>query len=73
MRIDAQRLRDLRTERGWSQAELARRSAVGQARISELENPGRVRDDHARALAEALGVPVDRLLVDEDEPMAVAS
>ena len=34
----AQRLKDLRTERGWSLNELARRSAVSRATLSRLEN-----------------------------------
>ena len=34
----AQRLRALRTERGWSLDELAQRSAVSRATLSRLEN-----------------------------------
>src|SRR5882672_8001349 len=37
-RLIAQRLKDLRAERGWSLDELARRSNVSRATLSRLEN-----------------------------------
>jgi len=37
-RLIAQRLRDLRSERGWSLDELAKRSTVSRATLSRLEN-----------------------------------
>ena len=53
-----------RTVRGWSQAELARRSNRNQARISELE-AGQVnhRIDTIEAVASAFGVPVASIMM----------
>lgn len=36
----ARRLRDARTARGWTQAELARRSGLGLATVARLERTG---------------------------------
>lgn len=58
----AEQLKLLRTVKGWSQAELAKRSGVPQATISELET-GQAKKgpllDVAIALADALGVGLD--------------
>lgn len=59
----AERVRRYRAERGWTQAELARRAGVSRGTVSRielaLERPlGRT----ARSLAAALGVEVERLL-----------
>lgn len=58
----AKRLRSLRTEKGWTQQELARRSEVGQSAISTLES-GRCRPQLATLLklAEALDVSKEDL------------
>jgi transcriptional regulator with XRE-family HTH domain len=58
------RLTRLRTQRGISQAQLARLSGVSQTYVNSLElgnqkNPG---IETLRKLAKALGVPVARLL-----------
>jgi transcriptional regulator with XRE-family HTH domain len=60
----AKRLTRLRTQRGISQAQLARLSGVSQTYVNSLElghqkNPG---IETLRKLAKALGVPVARLL-----------
>lgn len=57
-------LKRLREQKGLSQLELAKRAAVAQAYISEMEagakkNPG---IETLRKLAKALGVPVAELL-----------
>ena len=59
MQINPSALTSLREITGWSQAELARRSGVGQGAISEYEagKNTRVRPGTARKLADALGVP----------------
>lgn len=57
------RLRALRSERGVSLSELARRSGVGKGTISELENDRRgARLDTLFALTAALGAPLGALL-----------
>jgi len=58
-----ERLRHLRTLRGWSQRELAERAGVRQALISQLES-GKQRDTtsaNVRKLALALSCTVDYL------------
>lgn len=64
----------LRTERGWTQTELARRSKVGQTIISKLES-GRQADTswtNVERLARALGVTPEELAGSE-APVARAS
>ena len=58
----------MRTERGWSQSELARRSGVSQSFISQLELGTRTQAQASVlvALAKALGVTVDELLREEE-------
>jgi transcriptional regulator with XRE-family HTH domain len=64
----ANRVRDLRIERGWSQPELARRSALSNAMVSMVERGERTSSlDALSALANALEVdPAILLTVDEE-------
>lgn len=58
----ATRLRQLRTEAGLSQSELAKRSGIPQPNISGMENGIRAPTwVTACRIADALGVSVDRL------------
>lgn len=60
------RLRSLRTARGWSIDELARRSHLSASTISRLETGHRrLALDHLVTLARALDTSVDELLVDD--------
>jgi transcriptional regulator with XRE-family HTH domain len=64
----ARKVRELRTGRGWSQAELGRRLSgqpLGQSRIAQIEDNGSVTIDQAQDFADALGVPVEVLLYDK--------
>ena len=60
-----ERIRQLRKEAGWSQAELAERVGTDSQRISRYEN-GRITPslDAIVRIAEALNVSIDHLLVD---------
>ena len=61
------RLRGLRTARGWSIDELARRAHISVSTISRLETgQRRLALDHLVVLARALGSTVDELLVDDE-------
>jgi transcriptional regulator with XRE-family HTH domain len=61
------RLRSLRTARGWSIDELARRARISASTISRIETGHRrLALDHLVTLARALDTTVDELLVDED-------
>jgi transcriptional regulator with XRE-family HTH domain len=67
------RLRVLRTERGWTLDELARRSGVNASTISRMETGRRrIALDHLAALAGALGTSVDDVLRAPDEDGVVA-
>jgi transcriptional regulator with XRE-family HTH domain len=60
------RLRSLRTARGWTIDELARRSHIGSSTISRIETGHRrLALDQLVVLARALDATVDELLVDE--------
>ena len=63
----AQRLRELREGRGWSQRHLAKIAGVSQGHVGLIEKGDRsqVTVDVAKKLAVALGVTVDELLTDE--------
>jgi transcriptional regulator with XRE-family HTH domain len=66
------RLRALRTERGWSLDELARRSGVNPSTISRIETGGRrIALDQLAPLAHALGVSIDELLRAPDEDVVI--
>lgn len=67
----ANRVRDLRIERGWSQPELARRSTLSNAMVSMVERGERTPSLEAlSALANALEVdPAVLLTADEDAGM----
>ena len=61
------RLRSLRTARGWTIDELARRAHIGPSTISRIETGHRrITLDHLVTLARALDTTVDELLVDDD-------
>src|SRR5688500_18157681 len=65
MSVDiGERIRSLRTARGLSQEEVARRTGIGLKSYGDLER-GRTRDPHystLRGVARALGVRVEELL-----------
>src|SRR5436190_2091282 len=68
--IFARKVRDLRTERGWSQAEMGRQLGkhghrLGQSRVATIEDTGSVTIDQAQAFADALGVPIEVLLYEQ--------
>jgi transcriptional regulator with XRE-family HTH domain len=63
--IFARKVRQLREERDWSQAELGRRAGLGQSRVAAIEAAGSVTIDQAQAFADALQVPVEVLLYTE--------
>jgi transcriptional regulator with XRE-family HTH domain len=71
------RVRRLRIEHGWSQAELAARVASqlpnwAQTTVAKTEAASRpIRVNEAAALAAALGVPLHALLVDDEAPDAL--
>ena len=58
MQTASRSLRQHRELAGLSQAGLAARSGVSQTRISELELGANIRPTTAKALADALGVPI---------------
>jgi transcriptional regulator with XRE-family HTH domain len=66
------RLRVLRTERGWTLDELARRSGVNASTISRMETGRRrIALDHLAALSGALGTSVDDVLRAPDEDVVI--
>jgi len=65
----ARRLKELRTERGMTQVELAGRAEVTPTYLSKLEGAGAASGiDLVGKLATALGVPVADLLPDDSSP-----
>lgn len=63
--VFARRVRQLREDRGWSQAKLGQRVGLGQSRTAAIEATGAVTIDQAAAFAAAFGVPVEVLLYAE--------
>lgn len=63
VRIQGERLRELREHRGWSQEQLASLVGVSQGTISHWEkSEGRLRTANLVALARLLGCSIDYLL-----------
>ena len=57
------RIKAARDEKGWTQEELARRSAISKGFLSDVENNKRnVSADNALKIADALGVSLDFLM-----------
>jgi transcriptional regulator with XRE-family HTH domain len=68
--IFARKVRGLRTDRRWSQAEMGRQlgkygQRLGQSRVATIEDTGSVTIDQAQAFADALGVPIEVLLYEK--------
>jgi transcriptional regulator with XRE-family HTH domain len=68
--IFARKVRQLRAEAGWSQAELGRRLALAghglrQSRIAAVERAGSVSIDQADAFAVVFSVPLEVLLYEK--------
>ena len=63
--IFARKVRQLREDRGLSQAELGRLAGLRQSRTAMIEAAGSVTIDQAQAFADALGVPIEVLLYEE--------
>jgi len=68
MQIDPERLRNLRTERQWSQEQLATLSGLNLRTIQRLESGSRISVESLRALAAVFEVPPDALLVPDPTP-----
>ena len=69
MKPSGQKLRELRTAAGLTQADLARRLGLSKGRVSQMETSGEGlgRLDRLDELAEALGVPVSVLMEQPSE------
>ena len=66
MRVDAELILQSRTERGWSQAELARVSGLSLRTVQRIENTAAASLHSKRALASAFGLDIQDL--DDEEP-----
>jgi transcriptional regulator with XRE-family HTH domain len=73
MKIDANRVRQLRHQRHWSQEELAEACAVNLRTIQRLENEGRASRESLRALASVFEVAPESLLHEEAAPAVTPS
>lgn len=63
MHVNADRLRELRAARQWSQEQLARLSSLNLRTIQRLEAGGKISMESLRALAAVFEVPAESLLV----------
>jgi len=63
VRVNAERLRQLRIQRGWTQNKLAKVAKVGPRTVQRAEATGRCSLDTLARLAQALGVSIDELIV----------
>ena len=58
---------ELRTGRGWTRAELARRAGVAHSTVARAESARQIRIDTLSRLAQAFEVPATRLLTRRTE------
>jgi uncharacterized membrane protein YhaH (DUF805 family)/DNA-binding XRE family transcriptional regulator len=63
MQVDSTRLKELRTARQWSQAQLSELSGLNLRTIQRLESGAKISTESLRALAAVFEVPADSLLV----------
>lgn len=61
MRLHAERIKELRTERDWSQERLARAAGLSYRTVARMENGRGSSTSTILAVAQALGVPLDDL------------
>ena len=61
MRIDGERLRNLRTDANWTQDELATAAALTLRTVQRMENGGRTSLQSLKSVAAALNVPSEEL------------
>lgn len=71
--INRRKLRRLRLDMGWTQKDLERESGVRRSTISKIETGERMnlRTTTLQALARALGVTADELLIRPPQPSAL--
>lgn len=67
-RFRPERLVELRTAKGWSQSELARRAGTTQPSINRLESGGTDRPRNLLELARVLGTSPEYLIGETDDP-----
>src|SRR5262249_46970414 len=60
-RPDGTRVKQLRTQRGWTQEELARKAGPAKRTIENIEKAERLRRRIMEEVAQALGVPVEEI------------
>jgi transcriptional regulator with XRE-family HTH domain len=68
MRINSNRLRELRAARQWSQEQLAQLSGLNLRTIQRLESGAKISTESLRALAAVFEVPAESLLAGEPAP-----
>ena len=68
MLIDGERLRRLRTDRQWSQEQLAALSGLNLRTVQRLESGAKVSTESLRALAAVFELPAETLLLREPVP-----
>ena len=70
MKINAEQVKKLRTERHWSQEQLATACGVNLRTIQRLENTGRASTESVRALAAVFEVDADSLVLSTPDDVA---
>jgi transcriptional regulator with XRE-family HTH domain len=74
MAVVGQRIKDRRTELGWTQEQLAQKAGISKSFLSELENGKRsVSADNLLDLARALSVSLDYLMTGREKEEANAA
>ncbi len=68
MKIDSTLVKKLRTAENWSQEQLGEKSGLSLRTIQRLENGGNASIESVRALAAALGIDPNELMLSEAEP-----
>ena len=60
------RIRDLRRQLGWTQAQLAKRAGYDERTLNRIENGSRARLQTIKDVSQALGVPFQSLVLDDN-------
>ena len=66
IKLDSDKIRLWRKERGWSQEQVAEKAGISLRTIQRIENSGTASSDSAAAVADAFGTKITDFMIDEE-------
>ncbi|MEM9778262.1 MAG: helix-turn-helix domain-containing protein [Chloroflexota bacterium] len=66
IKLDSDKIRLWRKERGWSQEQVAEKAGISLRTIQRIENSGTASSDSAASVADAFGTKITDFMIDEE-------